>query len=340
MKSMRSKGDSIKGAMTVKFIKKYRIDNGFTQEKLAEKVGVSTVTVQNWENGINGVSNNNLKKLAEIFNVPFEKLINEMDVEHDRAVGDNWPGFLFDEKIDEIINSLHLNLLQQNIFGCLYIYGREYLDETDTDADAKVRSQVEDEISIFYRDLKLIPVEFINKVGSIKFMSYADDLFEVIRYIKPEFLLKVLKGDPDKEFNIRKISKDLICEFIDDGYREYAWSNLNVETKDGRYTVFGISMRKAGIILPFLKEEKYIKLIDEHEKTVISQDLPDNVFKIVLEMQNMTETEWEQWLKRGLNHYVSSVIEGIETVTNYDYDTGVLTINEKGEKLLEWFNDK
>ena len=50
-------------------------------------------------------------------------------------------------------------------------------------------------------------------------MNQAEGLYKVIRYVKTDFLMKVLKQNPEFEFNIKKLSRNQICEFIDEGCR-------------------------------------------------------------------------------------------------------------------------
>ena len=187
-----------------KFIKICRTNAGLTQEQLAEKMGVSVVSVQNWESGKTNIETRRYMELAAVFNVPVEKLIKEMIIEEDKRRPDRWPGFLFDDDTNAIIDTLHLNLAQQDLFGLLYIYDAEYLKKTVID------------FNTLYDDLQKIPYGFIERVGSIQFMNQVDGLHNVIKYIKTEFLMKVLKQNPESEFNVKKLPKELICEFIDE----------------------------------------------------------------------------------------------------------------------------
>ena len=73
------------------FIKKCREEAGLTQAALADKMGVSVMSVQNWERGRTKIEMGRLTELASIFNVPVEKLINEILIEEDRNRPDMWP---------------------------------------------------------------------------------------------------------------------------------------------------------------------------------------------------------------------------------------------------------
>lgn len=316
-----------------KFIKTCRINAGLTQEKLAEKMGVSTVSVQNWESGKTKIETHRYMNLAAVFNIPVETLIKEMIMEEDQKRPDQWPGFLFDDDTNAIIDTLHLNLAQQDLFGLLYIYDAEYLKKTMIDYNT------------LYADLKKIPYGFIEKVGSIQFMNQMDGLHKVIKYIQTDFLMKVLKINPETEFNVKRLPKDLICEFIDEGAKtaddmaDYWDDPENYETEDGLQ--LRISMHKARTILPVL-EEREIYLTDGNYANPPREKIPEEIllmcgFKIDL---------WKDGYYGSKNNcaYIRS---GLEIVTDCycEQNTGkedvwVLKINEKGRKLQEWFREK
>lgn len=56
-------------------IKKYRTVRGLSQEELAGRAGLSTVTISNVENAVNGTSIYNLVKIAEALHVLVTELI-------------------------------------------------------------------------------------------------------------------------------------------------------------------------------------------------------------------------------------------------------------------------
>ena len=58
-------------------IKRLRKEKGFTQEKLAEELGVSLMTVRRWEWGESLPKSNMLLKLANIFGLSPEVLLTE-----------------------------------------------------------------------------------------------------------------------------------------------------------------------------------------------------------------------------------------------------------------------
>ena len=251
-----------------KFIKTCRVSAGLTQEQLAEKMGVSVVSVQNWESGKTKIETRRCTELAAVFNVPVEKLIKEMIIEEDKKRPDQWPEFLFDDDTNDIIDTLHLNLAQQDLFGLLYIYDAEYLKKTKND------------FNTLNDDLKKIPYGFIEKVGSIQFMNQVEGLHKVIKHVKTGFLMKVLKQNPESEFNVKKLPKELICEFIDEGVKQADvmadWGDDSKEYEAGDGLQMKISMKKAKIILPVLEMGK-IHLTDGHWANPPREDVPEEV---------------------------------------------------------------
>lgn len=313
-----------------KYIKRQREIAGLTQEKLAEKMGVTPQAVQNWESGRTRIDWGKLTTLSEVLNVPREKIVNELLIEEDNENKnlDNWPSFLFDDETNKIIDTLHLNLAQQDLFGLLYIYDSEYVKKKYLD---------------FYTledDLKKIPYGFIDKVGSIQFMNQADGLHQVIKYVKADFLMRVLKLNPEVEFNIKRLSKNLICEFIDSGYKEVDDTDSFDERFEGDDALYlRVSMRKARIILPLLKKNGPVHVTDDRWANPIREDIPRDVLAGILEMCCFKPDLFKDgYYKEKYN--IASVRHGLEEITDY-YEgkdrKWLWKINEKGEKLLEWF---
>ena len=58
-------------------LQQYRKLNKYSQEKLAELLGVSRQAVTKWENGVSAPSTENLIKLSAIYKIPLDDLIND-----------------------------------------------------------------------------------------------------------------------------------------------------------------------------------------------------------------------------------------------------------------------
>lgn len=312
------------------YIKRCREEAGLTQEQLAERMRVSVVAVQNWESGKTTIKLNRYYELSEIFNIPVDELIKEMLIESDKSRPDVWPAFLFDEATNAIIDTLHLNMAQQDLFGLMYIYGADYLNEVEIGGET------------FDEGLKRIPYGFIERVGSIRFMNQAEGLHRVVRYVRADFLMKALKLNPESEFDVKKLSKNMICEFIDEGYKPLNDFEDSIKTEEGLN--FRINMRKAGILLPVLEEIGAVHITDGWWSNPIRRDVPKEFLDSILKMCKFDRSLFEEgYYNRDYN--IGYIRYGLETVTDYknagkegEEERWELSINKKGSELLEWLN--
>ena len=301
------------------YISRLRSYSKMTQEQLAEKMEVSKTTIQNWESGRTRVKPNHLKRLAYLFNVSETKLIEELNRDNDSVRKDIFPYFLIDEdeELIGIIKTLHLNLNQQEMFGLICLYCPDILnDYADLEA-------------VFDEALTKIPYEFICKVGSIQYMNLADGLRNLLRYVKPEFLLKVLKLYPEELFDVTRFSKDLIIEFLDSGHVSY----FEYDFADTVGFDFHTDMKKAAVVLPIL-EKQAIHLSNGNR---CGDSLSDEVPKEIIDAT---------WYPPNESCLPMHVMYGLERVTIIRYDESstpikcYLEINDLGRDLLRWFQKK
>jgi transcriptional regulator with XRE-family HTH domain len=321
-------------------LKRARIQAGLTQEQLAEKMEVSVISVQNWESGKTKVRVEKLEKLSYFYNIQLHDLISEMIMSSSKSRVDNFPYFLFDEDTNNIIRTLHLNLAQQELFGLLYIYHAEYLDKTEMDSET------------LREDLKRIPYEFISKSGSIQLLNIAEGLYHVLQYVQTDFLMRVLRLAPEKEFDICTLPKELICDFIDSGYKQLDETDMEADYNSQLY--FHYNMYKARRILPFL-ENVPVHLTDGWWSNPLREDVPEWVLHInddnIPEYLICRRNEVPAWYDAGEEkfreewnryHNTSSIRYGIQTFTEYsENEKGewILSINDTGRKLLTWFRE-
>lgn len=95
-------------------IKKYRTVRGLSQEELAGRAGLSTVTISNVENAVNGTSIFNLLKIAEALDVLVTKLIfGELDGNGEQL----HEIFMKAAKLDDAKKDLITNIVNQIIKG-------------------------------------------------------------------------------------------------------------------------------------------------------------------------------------------------------------------------------
>lgn len=298
------------------FMRRSRMNAGLTQEQLAEKMAVSLTSVQKWERGISQIRIDKLNTLAYYLNISVDIILKEMISDTNKNRENNFPEFLFDEQVIKIVSTLHLNLKQQELFGLLCIYQKDFMSENYDDTMI---------------DLKKIPYQFTSDVGSIQLMNIADGLKRVLKYLKKDFLLKSIRLDPESEFDILKMPKPLICEYIDSGYRT---PDECGDTDPDEKLSFRINMNKAKEILPKLLENGDLYLTDILPKDpctkdmILLKDLPDELFGSYCGVRPK---------------YVCQLTHGLDTVTFLEIDgTGraVWKINQKGKDLCQWFLEK
>lgn len=294
------------------YISRSRRNSKMSQEQLAEKMEVSKTTIQNWESGRTKVKPTHLKRLAYLFNVSEKNLIDELTRDNDSR-GNTFPFFLIEDnkELVDIIKSLHLNLNQQELFGLICLYSRDSLQHISQN-------------TVFNEAILKIPYEFVSKIGSIHFMNLLSGLKELLKYVDPEFLLKVLKLYPDEVFDVTRLSKNLIIEFLDSGHLSFE--------EDFDYTVgfdFNINMRKAKNVLPILeKGDIYLSDSDQLDAP-LSDEVPQEI---------IDATEYPPNPK-CLLFYVLNGLDGITDI--YDEKRKYyLKINELGHELLRWFQEK
>lgn len=309
-----------------KFLKRSREAAGLTQAKLAERMGVSTVAVQNWESGKSKISYDRYKDLSIVLNVPIDQFIKETIIDEEKARLDNWPEFLFSDYTNEIIDTLHLNMAQQDLFGLLYIYNTDFREY-----DSVSRGSYDEY-------LNNVPCGFIDRVGSIQFMNQADGLYKVLKHVSSSFLLKALKLNPDSEFNIRKLPKELICEFIDGGYKEAELYEDDFYSEDGSLR-FDLNMRAAKILLPILEKTGPVHLTDGNWPNPIREDIPEELKDGILETLYISKEGFETGYRK--KDYNGVVAYSLRDVTDYknDKDRWIWEINDNGRKLMEWFKE-
>ena len=108
MKSLKKQDiDKVLGEV----FKEYRVKNNLTQEKIAEKLGISVKYISRIENGTGGVKVETLVNYMNILgispNVIFEKLIIHKDLEAQMKLSKK-ASELSDEKLDFIISVIDL----------------------------------------------------------------------------------------------------------------------------------------------------------------------------------------------------------------------------------------
>lgn len=290
-------------------LKKYRKLAGLTQLEAAEKIGVSVTAIQNWEKGINIPRNEKISKLAYIYNISEKVLVESLIGKATTNKVDNWPYFLFDDEENKIVQSLCLNLAQQELFGLLYIYGSEILDNTFADSEP---------LDI---DLKKIPYEFIARIGSINVLNVAEGLKHVLNYVKTDFLLEQLRKNPEEEFDICRLDKTSICDYINHGLKEFELDDFSMDKLE-----FNIDLKEVGNVLKAFDEcgEK-IYWTDDDDDNPHRDDVPENLKKY------KTLRSFPLWYGQ---HYTIHKVKAED-----GHDKIYICLEDCGRKLLRWFKE-
>lgn len=90
-------------------LKKLRENNGMSQKKLAEELGLSQSTIGMWESGKNRPEYSNLLKLAEIFNVSVSELTENESFEIEKDPHNNSNEIVDKNNLEKIIQDYVIN---------------------------------------------------------------------------------------------------------------------------------------------------------------------------------------------------------------------------------------
>lgn len=144
-------------------LKQYRLNEGFSQEQLAEKIGVSRQTITKWETKRGLPDVENMVILAELFKLTLDELVLEevKKQEHKKTVFES-------ETVYDIDNKKHFDI---NLGGA-----RKVTLKTGDDEKIRIRllSETLEELGTLYK-IKLdenrakLDVELVNKRGASRF---------------------------------------------------------------------------------------------------------------------------------------------------------------------------
>lgn len=102
------------------FIKKLRVDNGLTQEELAQKIPIDRTAVSKWERGVTMPDSSSLLRLSKIFNVTINDLLNGdyVNKNDEKVIVNLYEANYKNKKIIKIISFLMILL----VISFLFIY--------------------------------------------------------------------------------------------------------------------------------------------------------------------------------------------------------------------------
>lgn len=73
-------------------LRKYRNKNNYTQQYVADVIGISRVTYRKWENNEVDFSLSQLSKIAELYEMPIQEIIIQSDFRQIKAVSPQQKG--------------------------------------------------------------------------------------------------------------------------------------------------------------------------------------------------------------------------------------------------------
>lgn len=196
------------------YLKAARERCGITQSELADKIGVSPQTIQNWEK--NTLPDKNYwKVIIEQLKLTKEEFINYYTddiLPYDNMSNEqSFPYFLFpDDLIDEIKN-IRLTADEQELLGLEELYSISH----DMYGDYKFKITESE-------NLPILPYEYVRRVGAFRVMSLNDSLNNKIDGWR-DFVIKQIKKAPEIPFDILKCSADQLLELctLIECYSEY-----------------------------------------------------------------------------------------------------------------------
>ena len=189
------------------FLKNARERCNMTQEALAEKIGVSPTTIQNWER----------KTLPDIAHWPaileqlnlsreefFEHYENTALPDTEEGSVSSFPDFLFPDNMVNQIKMMKLTADEQELLGLEELYSATY--NMDEDYRFKVTKT---------GSLPTLPYEYVRRVGAFHIMNLSDSLHKKIGGYR-NYVIAQIKMKPEKPFDIFKCSAVQLLHLCDE----------------------------------------------------------------------------------------------------------------------------
>lgn len=191
-----------------KYLRNARERANITQTEFAERVGVSTTTVQNWESGTLPDKNHweTIIKQLKLSKEDFIKYYaNAILPEEKTYLPKPFPDFLYPEKLLDKIKKLRLTADEQELLGLETIYGGYEVKEDHSFTVS------------FSTTLPHLPYDYIRRMGAFNAMNLHDSLIRKTDGYR-DYIIKHIKAQPDDEpFDIIKCSPEQLldlCNFI------------------------------------------------------------------------------------------------------------------------------
>lgn len=189
------------------FLKNARERCNMTQEALAEKIGVSPTTIQNWER----------KTLPDIAHWPaileqlnlsreefFEHYENTALPDTEEESVSSFPDFLFPDSMVNQIKMMKLTADEQELLGLEELYSATY--NMDEDYRFKVRKT---------GFSPTLPYEYVRRVGAFHIMNLSDSLHKKIGE-RRNYVIAQIKTNPEQLFDVFKCSAEQLLHLCDE----------------------------------------------------------------------------------------------------------------------------
>lgn len=189
------------------FLKNARERCNMTQEALAEKIGVTPTTIQNWEK----------KTLPDISHWPaileqlnlskeefFEHYENTALPDEEEGSVSSFPDFLFPDNMVNQIKMMKLTADEQELLGLEGLYSATYnMNKYHEFKTTETGS------------LSILPYEYVRRVGALHVMNLSDSLHKKIGGYR-NYVIAQIKMKPEKPFDIFKCSAVQLLHLCDE----------------------------------------------------------------------------------------------------------------------------
>lgn len=208
------------------FLKNARERCNMTQEALAEKIGVSITTIQNWEKETLP-DKNHWPAILEQLNLSreefFEHYENTALPDAEEGSVPSFPDFLFPDNMVSQIKMMKLTADEQELLGLEELYSATYnMDGAYEFTVTKTGS------------LPTLPYEYVRRVGAFHIMNLSDSSHKKIGEHR-NYVIAQIKTNPEKLFDVFKCSAVQLLHLCDeievDYYNDCRHHHYNLGTE-------------------------------------------------------------------------------------------------------------
>jgi transcriptional regulator with XRE-family HTH domain len=186
------------------YMKRARELASLTQEKAAEKIGVSVTTIQNWEKYQIPSGRENLRLIMETYRVNYDEFwsfyAEAMTPQKNVKKKQKFPYFMFSEEEGRTISSLYLDNREQELLGIEYLYSQP---QNITGHIAMV-GNINCECSMVSQNsnvLSAIPYEYIKEHGAFSTIELHNKMTKKLGKYKDN-ITRYLCQHPNDSFDV------------------------------------------------------------------------------------------------------------------------------------------